>query len=309
LVFGDYRIVLFALLFQFLMSAIASHLMAERRYQLSLDRAVINRSLRFGWPLLLNGALMFGVFNGERMIVGRELGLETLALFSMALSLTMAPTLMMSKTLSSFFLPQLSATQGDAQFPKLAIAVLQVHLVMGNLMIIGVALLGGPFLHLVLGVKYSGAIPLLTWLAIVQVFRVYKGGASNIAMAAAHTANSMIGNVTRVALLPLAWIIVVQGGDLLSLIWMGICGEMAGFFIGLWMALWRQGLPFRPLVTPLAISAMLIGVAILHAHLQVGWVPNLVTSSGLLLFFAISLLSTHDLRAYVAQRSMHGHTD
>lgn len=309
LIFADYRVLLFAILAQYALILTASHILAKRPYRLRLDRGVMARGLRFGWPLMLNGALMFAVFNGERMIVGRELGLEALALFSMAFSLTLSPALVLSRSAMSFFLPQLSGTLGTAPFPALAMAAFQGHLVLGCAMVLGVALVGGPFVHAVLGLKYADAIPLLTWLAILQALRVFKGGCSTVAMSAAHTENAMLANLVRVALLPLAWIWVAGGGDLLDVIWIGILGELAGLAIGLALALWRLDLPLRPLAAPLGVSAVLLGVAGLHAARLTDWQPDPLTGTGLAVLFALVLLAVRDLRLYLRHRTMSRHED
>jgi O-antigen/teichoic acid export membrane protein len=208
----------------------------------------------------------------------------------------------------SFFLPQLSAAQHDPPaFRNLAMCAFQAHLVLGNTLVLAMALLGGPFLHLALGEKYGPAIPLLTWLAIMQGVRVIKGGSSTVAMARAHTGNAMVANVLRVALLPLAWWVAANGGDLLSVIWIGIAGEVAGFVIALWLALWRLDLPKRPLVLPFAISFGLFIVAGIHALTQYDaahWMPDPWTGSALVLLFGMALWSMRDLRRYVAARRL-----
>lgn len=309
LMFDDYRILLFAIMTQQVVMLVMSHLVAKRPYRLRLDRAVMGRSLRFGWPLLVNGALMYAVFNGERIIIGGELGLEALALFGMAMSLTLSPTLVMSKSAMSFLLPQLSAAIGKDPYSGLAMATFQMHLVLGNVLVLCVVLLGGPFLHIVLGLKYAAAIPLLTWLAIMQAFRVYKGACSVVAMAAAHTENAMIANIVRVALLPVAWLVVVSGGDLLDLILIGIAGEAIGFAIGLALALWRQSLPLRPLMVPMAVSALVLLVAGFQAYHQVGWAPDMVIVLVLVVLSALSVLVMPELRGYVRRRSMQGYVE
>ncbi|MFN7225428.1 MAG: oligosaccharide flippase family protein, partial [Paracoccaceae bacterium] len=66
LILPDYRLMIAILILQSLVFTLCTFLVAERRYQLAFDRAFMTDSLRFGWPLLLNGLLMFAVFNGER---------------------------------------------------------------------------------------------------------------------------------------------------------------------------------------------------------------------------------------------------
>lgn len=307
--FGDYRTLLFSIFVQMALMVLVSHIFAKRRYRITFDGPVILRSLRFGWPLMVSGALMFAVFNGERGIIGRELGLETLALFSMALSLTLTPTLVISRSTMSFFLPQLSAAIGTKPYVTLAMATFQAHILLGCAMVVGVAILGGPFLHTVLGLKYAAAIPLLTWLAVVQAFRVFEGGCAIVALAAAHTKNEMMANIVRAALLPVAWIVVAQGGDVLMVIWVGMLGEAAGFAIGLTLALRMQGLPLRPLLAPLGVAGVLLTAACLHAVLQTSWQPDWRTSAALIVILLLSVLSMPDLRGYIQRRSASGHQE
>lgn len=307
LIFGDYRVLLFAILVQYFVMLLFSHMMAERPYRLTLDRVVIVDSFHFGWPVMLNGALMFAIFNGERMIIGRELGLEALAVFSMAVSLTLPIALVMSRSAVSFFLPQISGARGTARHPVLASVVFQAHFVAGSILLLSVALFGGPFIYAVLGEKYADAIPLLAWLAIMQSIRVWKGGSSVVATAAGHTENAMVANSIRVAFLPIAWIAVAQGYSLLMVIWVGIAGELIGFFVGLTLALTRQGLGVRSIILPILSGLVLQSLAGVHAYMQNDWMPDLRTSAGLVVVFVFSTLTMSDLIRYLRNRVIHGH--
>ena len=109
----DYRAMLYALLAQQALLTLVSHLAAKRGYRLGWDRALVGRAFAFGWPLLLNGALMFGIFQGDRMIVASEIGLVELGWFSAAFTLALTPSLLAARTLQSFALPQLSKAQED----------------------------------------------------------------------------------------------------------------------------------------------------------------------------------------------------
>lgn len=313
LMFDDYRIMLFAILTQNAVFLIVSHLIATRPYRLTLDRSLMAGSLRFGWPLLLNGVLMFAIFNAERMIVGRELGMAALGLFSIAFSLTMSPAMVMAKSGASFFLPQLSAlAQERKAFCDMAMTTIQAYLLFGSILVVAVALLGGPFLHLALGEKYAASIPLLTWLAMMQGLRVIKGGSATVALAQAHTGNAMVANLLRAALLPLAWWVAVNDGDLMMVVWLGIAGELAGFVIALALVLWRQSLPGRPLLLPLAITTALFVLAGFHATLQYDaahWMPDPRTGAALVILLGLALWSMPDLRRYVLARRLTRHAD
>jgi len=82
-IWDDWRIMLYALMSQHILMLVISHVVAERRYQFIWDMDLMKRAFIFGWPLLVNGGLLFVIFNGEKIIVGRELGMVDLALFAM----------------------------------------------------------------------------------------------------------------------------------------------------------------------------------------------------------------------------------
>ena len=176
------------------------------------------RDRRFGWPPLAHVVLLFLVFQGERLIVGRELGMATLAIFSMGLTLTLTPTLVLAKSAQNFFLPQLASEPDVATFTKLANISFQLHLLFGGLLVTGTALLGNLAVTVLLGQKYAGLMPVLVWLAISQGIRIGKGGPSTVALALGRTENALAANVIRVALLPVAWWLIARGADMVHLV-------------------------------------------------------------------------------------------
>lgn len=265
--FGDWRIMLYAILIQALLTTTTSHIVAQRRYRIALDRRLMRQSIRFGWPLLINGILMFLVFNGDRLIVGRALGMETLAIFAMGVTLTLTPTLVLAKSVQNFFLPLLSrldhaGTPDAAQhFDRLAIATIEANLLNGVLLVFGTALLGAPFVHLLLGVKYASLVPILTLLAVMQALRVFKAGGAVVALARRQTSNAMVANLFRVASLPAALWVVTLGGTVVELIWVGIVGELCGFVVSLLMLRGRVGVSLRPLWRQLLLTALFLLLA------------------------------------------------
>ena len=306
-VVDDYRVMLYAALAQNVAMMVISHIVAERRYAWVFSRTVIWGSMRFGWPILVNAVLLFIVFNGERVIVGRELGVAALAVFSMAFTLVLTPTLVMEGSAQSFFLPQLSAAHGDRDhFAHLSMAVLQCHLLFAALIVAGVAILGAPVIHLLLGPKYAAAIPILTWLALMQGVRVAKGGSSAPTLAFGHSNNGLVASLMRAALLPVAWYVVAVGGELLHVIWLGILGEACGYVAGVLLAHSQLRLSLRPLL-PMLVATVGMGViGALHAqgqsnpgqpHLS----PVLTGTVMILLLGLVAALAT-DLRLYVQRR-------
>lgn len=313
LIFGDWRVMLIATVAQATLTALISLFVAQRRWRLRLDRGAIAGIMTFGWPLLLNNVLLFMVMNGEKLVVGREIGLAALAILAMGFTLTLTPTLVMAKSIQSFFLPQLSAAQDDdAQFQPLARATIEANFFNGALLITGIVLVGEPFVALVLGDKYAPLVPLMIWLAILQAMRVFKAGGAVVGLARAKTENAMVSNLFRVLSLPLSWWAAIATGDLLVVIWIATVGEMLGVITSLTLARLRTGVklaPLRPLF--FAITAFL-AAAIVHAslplvaadHLLPRW-PTMLACVG---FFGICLWNMTAVKAYLQNRTLTRHT-
>ncbi len=238
---GDWRVMLVSLLLQAGLATLVSHLVAERRFRLVLDRAEMGRSFRFGWPLLLNGALLFLVFNGDRLVVGRVLGMETLAVFAMGVTLTLTPTLVMANSVQNLFLPRLSAVdrttpEGAARFGRLAVTAQQAVLAMGIALVAGTALIGGPVVHALLGPKYAGLLPLLTLMAVAQALRVARAAPAIVALATGETTNALVANIARALALGPAAVAAVTTGDLRLVLAVAVAGEALAYLVALWRA-------------------------------------------------------------------------
>ena len=292
--YGDYRVMLYAIVLQAGLTVITSQLLATRPYRLLLDRTIMADSLRFGWPILANAVLLFLVFNGDKVIVGRALGMATLAIFAMGFTLTLTPMLVLEKSAQAFFLPQLTALTAAADRPRfvqVAMATAQAHLAFGAALVVGVVVIGAPVVHLLLGPKYAALLPLLTWLAILQAARVFKGVSSPMALARAQTEVSMYASLPRVAALPLAAYIAGTTGNIVLVIQLAILAELVGFALTLWLLRARLDLPLDPLVWPvLTCLALLIGAAVLPDRIA------MPVTAGL---FVLALVSMQDLRRYV----------
>ncbi len=266
--FGDWRAMLWAIIAQGLASMLMSHLVAERPYRLVLDRQIMARNLAFGWPLLLNTILLFLVFNGEKLIVGRELGMEALGIFAMGMTLTLTPTLVMAKSASSFFLPRLSRTDrgtvsGENSFQALALAAQQAALLNGVALAIATFFLGAPVIGLLLGEKYDPLVPLIVLLGVLHAIRVWKAGPAAISLSQAQTGNSALSNIPRVLALPASWFVLVQGGSLTDVIMIAIVAEMAGYALAVTLSATRAGFGWRRVLRALVSATAVLGMIVL----------------------------------------------
>jgi O-antigen/teichoic acid export membrane protein len=306
-VFGDYRVMLISLLAQAVVSVVLTHLMARRPYRIAYDPAVIRKSVVFGWPLLLNGIMLFLVFNGEKLIVGRELGMAELAIFSMGFTLTLTPTLVMGSSIQTFFLPQLSAAQDRQEdFQRIGEVTLEAGLVIGVVLVLGALVVGGPLVHLLLGAKYAGMMAIIVPLAALQAIRSAKTGSSVVALARKQSGNAIVSNLFRVGSLPLSWFIAVRTGDILAIIWVGIAAEVLGYIVSLRLVQTRVGLSLRGLaatnvltgltyLTAVLVSRSYPAMPALSDHLHVAQLLPVALGGA-------ALLSMGGLRRYLMRR-------
>lgn len=299
--FGDWRVMLFALVLQEALGALTSHIVAQRPYRLAFDREIIAGSLKFGWPLLLNGVLLFLVMQGDKIIVGREISMAALGIYGMGVTLTLTPTLILAKTTQNFFLPQLSAMQAadENTFDTTARATLQAALLNGLILILAVFLIGIPLIQVVLGEKFAPLEPLFIWLAVQQGARVFKSGTSTVALSAGATANAMIANLVRVASLPVVWWLLVNGGTLWTAILIATLAEVGGYGLALALLKRRPGVALRPMLPAFAASA---GVTLGALALSPMGAPgaNLLLNLAFVVAGAAALtLSMGDLRRYI----------
>ena len=268
----DYRAMLYALLAQQALLTLVSHLAAKRGYRLGWDRALVGRAFAFGWPLLLNGALMFGIFQGDRMIVASEIGLVELGWFSAAFTLALTPSLLAARTLQSFALPQLSKAQEDpTAFAPRAAATLEGGLFLGVGFAAAFALAGPPVFLTLFGADFAAALGIVALLGAMQGVRMAKAGPVIVATAKAHTKNPLYANIVRVLALPVAFVLVLRGGGVEAVIWAALGGEAASLAASLWLVRRRLGVRLRPVLPALAVFIAAIGGIVYYG---LAWPPD-----------------------------------
>jgi len=307
--FGDYRVMLFTLLGTTMIRVIASHLVAQRRFRMRFDTSIMKRAFAFGWPMLLNGVLLALVIQGEKLLVGREMGMAVLAIFAMGSSLLQAPISASMGALNQFFLPQLSAVQDeDDRFQHMAMVAVQANLFMGICLALGVVLLGPPLVLFALGENYMPVVPLLVFFAMVEITRSSRTCSSLISLARGKTGNGLAGNMPRVLSLPISWYALLQGADLTQILFIALIAELCGWAIGFWMMNYRARVKLWPMAANIGAFMLFLTALTLIGLLRVegglwGSVPG-TAWAGLLVAAALSLMLMGVLWRYLKKRQM-----
>jgi O-antigen/teichoic acid export membrane protein len=259
--FGDWQIMLYSILVQAALGTLVSHLLAERPWRIVFDRAITFGALRFGWPLLANAVLMFAVFQGDRLIVGRELGMAALGVFSMGVTLTLTPTLILAKSVQNLMLPKLSEAQGDAEaFARIASLTFEITLFSSLCFFAGALLLGPLVTDLLLGPRFAALWPLIAVFALGQALRMLKAAPAIVALARGRTGNAAAANLLRAAALPVCWWVLSAGGTVETLLWILVLAEALSYGAALMLvplADWRRTIPGHLVVAAALVAGSL----------------------------------------------------
>ena len=291
---GDYSAILYLILVQTLARTVMSHFMAERPYNWGWEPIHAREIISFGWPLLINGILLFLITQGDRFVIGaadnlfaRETYSKTqLGFYSAAFVLSSAITNGIYSVVSPVMLPLLSATQDlRVQFQKRCRFCIQIAAFILSPIGIFFILLGGWFLVLAYGDQYRAAAPLMAWLGATSSIHLLRLASTTIAMAKGHSLNTTISNIFRSFSFILAFTFAALGADIVWIAASGLLGELLAIGASIGLLRYRLAIPLQYFLKPLIISFTGLLLATLF------WNAGLSKASPLYAFLAASFLS------------------
>lgn len=267
----DYRAMLWLLIARVGVNVIASHCVAVRPYSCVCHREYVRRAFVFGWPLLLNGFLIFGIFQGDQFIIGSAnrifhhsfYTLADLGRYALAFSLTMAPTIVVANITSTLFLPLLARIDGGAkQFERrYSICTQGLALISGGIALPFI-LCGGQIVSKLYGSPYSSAAGLVGWLAAMQAVRVLRVGPNQAAMAKGDTKNTMLANIVRSVALVGSLLVAWWGGPLTYIAIAGLGGEILALIASAAILSKAHGVPALLCLKPAGMAAAILAIAL-----------------------------------------------
>ena len=123
----------------------------------------------------------------------------------------------------------------------------------------GFSIFGPDLVRIVFGVKYDGAVLILVWLAIMQAVWNGKMGISLVALARARTKIALIANIPRVLLLPLSWVLLDRGAEMVVVVWIATFGYAMAMILGLYLMRQWLHVPIRGLLRSILLwTAVLV---------------------------------------------------
>jgi O-antigen/teichoic acid export membrane protein len=219
----DHRALIPLALLQALAAVMLSHAVAKRRFRLAFDTASLRRVWQFGGPLLLNGLLMFGVFQGDRMIVAFGYDWADIGRYAIAAQLALLPTQVLARAAQSLLLPIFREALADGALERSEARARYLFAGLAAFYLLGYGLLANPVFMSLYGEEYRVSTALLWGLAGMASLRVLLTPLSITAVALGRTSLPFLANLWRGgALLPAA--LVAFAGSPLHLI--ALCGAV-----------------------------------------------------------------------------------
>lgn len=226
---GSPWVILWTALAQAFAATLISHVLSRTPWRLCFDTSLLKRFVIFGWPIWLSAFPLVCVYQIDRMIVGRFLGMDALASYSAAFMVTMVPGLIAGKLAQALILPMLSERRSrQSEFSATCRLATEVTAILGSMYLIAFTIAGASALELAFGANYRGLTALIGWLSLMWAVRMVQATPGLALMASGRTHPLLIAGLLRAASLPLAiaslWIgahselvaIAGLGGELLS---------------------------------------------------------------------------------------------
>src|ERR1041385_2103276 len=259
---GDYRAIMVLLLSKALLSCAASHWLAERPYAWQVHREHMLSMLRFGWPLVLNGFLMFGVFQGEQFLVATFYTMADLAPYAAAATLGLSPAYFLGRVFNPVVLPLLAQAQDDAAvFRRRYRQVVSVMALFAAVSGVGLLVGAEALMRSLYGQKYAGAGIVLACLAAAGSVRIVRTATSLAALAKGDSQNEMWSNGSRLLGLLPALGLALQQHPVWLVAGTGLLGEAVACAVAIFRLRRRDNIPVAASLIPLGWVVASISVA------------------------------------------------
>lgn len=227
-IFSDHRAMLIALVTYASVATLLSHLVAQRNYRFELSQTTIRRTVEFGRPILFNGILLSVMFQAEKLVVGTTVGTAELGLFTLGLALTLGPALVLSKAQQSYFLPRLMRGERPDQSLTKIVACTALGLLLVTSLI-------APLTSTLFGTDFAPLAPVLPLLGGLAALRLLRGGSVTYALARNQPKLAVIGNLPRIAVLPIFLLMLAQGASLFAALAVVAVAEAIGLALTLFL--------------------------------------------------------------------------
>jgi O-antigen/teichoic acid export membrane protein len=309
---GDYSAILYLIIIQTLARTISSHLMAERSYTWGWEPVHAREIISFGWPLLINGILLFLILQGDRLVIGaadfifsRETYSKTLlGLYSAAFLLSTIADEAIWSVVSPVLFSLLSKAQDcKTQFLKLYQFLVQVIVFISTPLGIFFILMGGWLMKLVYGKEYLAAELYIVWLGAAQSIRLIRRTSISASLSSGDSRIPPITSAFRALSFILCFVFAARGEDISWIAASSLLGELIALAVSIVLLKHRLDIPmeifFKPFIFP-AIGLCFSGILRKSEMLESNYIFSFVAAMILSAFLSgIFLLYYKDFRVQI----------
>jgi O-antigen/teichoic acid export membrane protein len=273
----DFRVIVWLMIAKAVVSTAMTFVFARRPYRWAWERAPLRCMLLFGWPLLLNGLVMFGCQQADQMLVGAAFSLNVLASYALAFSLVSIPWFIFGQVGSALMLPILSRAQDDPERLRRQYRVcVQAAAAAGVMFTVPPIIIGEQLVKLLYGEKYQGTGVFVALLGAAFAVRFLRFVPAVVATAKADTMNQLYSNLWRGASLPLALGVLAAGGSPVQIAACAVVAEVLAAAVSAVLLWRRQGVPLRESygAAIYAVTFVSVGLAVAllgAADLSIEW--------------------------------------
>jgi O-antigen/teichoic acid export membrane protein len=229
-----YTAIIFGLATRALFTVITSHVLSKRRYALGWSRAHALRMASFSGPLLLNGFMLFIGSQADRVIVGNQLGVTSLGLYSAVLLLVYYPSAILVRSIFALYIPQAAAARDDkADLDQVSERLGGLNVGLAICMAAGFAVVAPLLVPLLYGERFRQTALLIGLVGILQTTRFLITWPTAIALAMGRSRSVLAANTTRLCVVPAAFIGLHFIGGLEGVLVGFIAGETASIVMSL----------------------------------------------------------------------------
>jgi O-antigen/teichoic acid export membrane protein len=248
---GDHTAILWICAVQAGSAVVLSHLVAKRPYALRFDWSEMARIGRFGMPLILNAALMFVIFQADRLIVAGWFTWAEVGIYGVALQLALLPALIVGRAATSLLAPRFRIALASGRLAEDSLPVLRAYMALAVLFTVAYGLLAGPAITLIYGPAFATE-PLQLWaFGLAAGLRILRTPLTQIAVVMGRTGDPARANLLRALFVMPALGVAMLGLPLAALALCAAAGEAAAALRG-WHLL-RQSMP-RPISNPTPLT-------------------------------------------------------
>ncbi|MDB6093004.1 MAG: tuaB [Verrucomicrobia bacterium] len=289
---GDFRVIVWLMIAKGVLQIAMTHILARQPYKWTWHPVYIRGMWKFGWPLLLNGLLIFGSQQADQVLVGSLLSLEKLAAYALALSLVSIPGSLFAQVSSSLMLPILSRAQDDPeQFRRHVRSCMEYSGIVAVILTLPLIAAGEQFVTLIYGARYAGTGLVMAPLGAAAAIRFLRMVPAIASMARADTMNQLYSNVFRCLSLPLAAIVAYMGGNVVAIASCALAAEAGAAAVSMLRLRIRQGVPLAETARAVTFVGVFIGSAVAFVAFGASHWSFWLATSGMLVIFALALVT------------------